>query len=339
MSCWEGLAVPADISKGRGRFLVFPQDGIGTKAGDIVERLKEYADRQLSFESDALNAMLGIFRRYQVMGVYQIWGIPFLADNKRERIDQNFTVALGWEPLSSKMRRREGFPSWSWVGWENRRHLDVPWGSGTEWYGSNQENPHRGIGVHVMVTQLAAGRLPDVKMPLSDYVQCVQSGADFTQFSKSITVSSASSKCRVSSRYQPYRESKVMFSGTNEIDIEFPADLDRYSLNIVSRIMGAAGTHCGTLSGQWLDAFYLGTHVYPRSLSRVMLSFLIVRNVEGSDEYTRVGCLRLTLRGPVKIKDTFLQVESQESFNADDHLPSIYKSITDSWTVKSFKLV
>ena len=77
--------------------------------------------RSLRYDSDALDAIRGALKTLLNEGVFQIWGVPF-------RFDSNiFTdgaiqgeIALLWRHNSSKAsRQREGFPSWSPLGWEN----------------------------------------------------------------------------------------------------------------------------------------------------------------------------------------------------------------------------
>ncbi|OGM48291.1 hypothetical protein ABOM_002217 [Aspergillus bombycis] len=80
--------------------------------------LEDYSGRALSFDSDGLNAFLGIIHALErSIGETFFWGMPtaFLES------------ALAWGHRSHALRRRRGvqtlaqdpsqFPSWSWVGW------------------------------------------------------------------------------------------------------------------------------------------------------------------------------------------------------------------------------
>ncbi|KNG90334.1 hypothetical protein ANOM_001428 [Aspergillus nomiae NRRL 13137] len=80
--------------------------------------LEDYSGRALSFDSDGLNAFLGIIGALErSIGETFFWGMPtaFLES------------ALAWGHRSHALRRRRGvqtlsqhesqFPSWSWVGW------------------------------------------------------------------------------------------------------------------------------------------------------------------------------------------------------------------------------
>ncbi|KAE8378635.1 heterokaryon incompatibility protein-domain-containing protein [Aspergillus bertholletiae] len=80
--------------------------------------LEDYSGRGLSFDSDGLNAFIGVIQALErSIGETFFWGMPtaFLES------------ALAWGHRSHALRRRHGvqalvqgqgqFPSWSWVGW------------------------------------------------------------------------------------------------------------------------------------------------------------------------------------------------------------------------------
>ncbi|KAI1210238.1 heterokaryon incompatibility protein-domain-containing protein [Annulohypoxylon truncatum] len=92
----------------------------------VWDHIEMYCHRQLSFDSDALNGILGIFRLHQQSedSVYHFWGIPFSAKDI-ESVEQGFLASLCWtseiDPESTtgvREIRRQGFPSWSWTGWK-----------------------------------------------------------------------------------------------------------------------------------------------------------------------------------------------------------------------------
>lgn len=100
---------------------------------DLFDRLAEYTGRRLSYQSDALNAMLGILRVYashKPRPVYSVCGVPIIHDFENEfgistvghadgtRVAlAGFVSGLCWS-LKSPGVRRSGFPSWSWTGWD-----------------------------------------------------------------------------------------------------------------------------------------------------------------------------------------------------------------------------
>lgn len=107
-----------------------------------VQRLVEqFTARRLSFDADSLNAFLGVLRYFETNhDVYHIWGIPFvvhptMVSHHPRHADAYLVDGLCWRHVHScwgdkgpepgadggerrRPRRRAGFPSWSWAGWE-----------------------------------------------------------------------------------------------------------------------------------------------------------------------------------------------------------------------------
>ena len=82
-----------------------------------------YVQRGLSNPGDILDAFLGIEEHLRPSLGRFFWGLPVTS------ID----VALAWKfPCHLPERRREGFPSWTWAGWDlsgtpGGAHLEFPW--------------------------------------------------------------------------------------------------------------------------------------------------------------------------------------------------------------------
>ncbi|KAF2827250.1 hypothetical protein CC86DRAFT_439700 [Ophiobolus disseminans] len=113
--------------------------GLGDPGLSLATHIEQYTKRQLSHQSDALNALQGIFERYTRRGspVSQYWGIPtvFTAYQfvswKRSCVSKGsqqslassqihaaFAFGLLWRlGKNACAQRRSGFPSWSWAGW------------------------------------------------------------------------------------------------------------------------------------------------------------------------------------------------------------------------------
>ena len=101
---------------------IFPQLKHHAPHEEIYLCIANYSGRELSFESDALNAILGIFavfeQRHQMR---HIWGMPYMSvceghdtlDNTKK---PSMWYSLGFETLYGAIRRK-AFPSWSWLGW------------------------------------------------------------------------------------------------------------------------------------------------------------------------------------------------------------------------------
>ena len=83
---------------------------------EYTRAIEEYTHREISYESDVLNAFAGllhIFSRF--FGCKTLLGLP----------EGLLDVALLWKP-TRQLQRRIGFPSWSWAGWVGRVAYDEP---------------------------------------------------------------------------------------------------------------------------------------------------------------------------------------------------------------------
>jgi len=76
----------------------------------LADHVQAYSSRQLTYANDILNAFTGVQKaltrscRHSQM----LWGLPAAA----------FDWAILWQqPPGQLLRRRPGFPSWSWMGW------------------------------------------------------------------------------------------------------------------------------------------------------------------------------------------------------------------------------
>jgi hypothetical protein len=88
-----------------------------------------YTDRNLTYPSDILNAFAGILAiQKQDFNCQSYQGLPTAI----------FDMALLWQPFR-KMKCREGFPSWSWTGWEG----PVIWAGDTMELTSYGDSPTR----------------------------------------------------------------------------------------------------------------------------------------------------------------------------------------------------
>ncbi|KAF5645864.1 uncharacterized protein FTJAE_2294 [Fusarium tjaetaba] len=125
----------------------------------FMTNLEAYSKRELTYDSDVLRAMEGIFGFYAQLEppVEQYWGLPHrwvgcqlsnlyrkdvyhVAKSKHNDVVVAILWAMLWEPRWSEIQipesglaRRDGFPTWSWSGWkvgvrwnflENVKHLE-----------------------------------------------------------------------------------------------------------------------------------------------------------------------------------------------------------------------
>lgn len=80
--------------------------------------LQRYMERKLTFDSDALNAIVGVLNVLSKSSnsLYHMWGIP------GERTASAMKVALSWSQTArTNSHRRLQFPSWSPLGWHAKK--------------------------------------------------------------------------------------------------------------------------------------------------------------------------------------------------------------------------
>ncbi|KAK3403400.1 heterokaryon incompatibility protein-domain-containing protein [Sordaria brevicollis] len=120
--------------------LPFPDGRVGVEAEDLPILIEAYSERELGFQSDALNAFEGVLKRFSSAQppVYHIWGVPIFTtnDNLLHSLVAGFLWRLRFNDIlhknsirdekhgsySGTMRRRH-FPGWSWVEWDGRALL------------------------------------------------------------------------------------------------------------------------------------------------------------------------------------------------------------------------
>jgi hypothetical protein len=117
-------------------------DDVSSLQGDeritgALQCLEAYCARNLTYDSDSLNAVLGILvhlSRSEVNPVDHVWGALLVFD------DQFYKLCLHWyHPFTC--RRRNGFPTWSPLAWEgtlshtvcSKNMTTMPISCGTRW--------------------------------------------------------------------------------------------------------------------------------------------------------------------------------------------------------------
>ncbi|KAF1927882.1 HET-domain-containing protein [Didymella exigua CBS 183.55] len=104
--------------------------------------LEQYCRRSLRFDNDALEAISGALYTLASESVYHISGLPF--DFHTDKNDRYIELSMHWSHLNrGKTRRRNGFPSWSPIGWEGR----------ISWDSRASALPARFNEIHVVVEQ------------------------------------------------------------------------------------------------------------------------------------------------------------------------------------------
>ena len=122
--------------------LRYLQDSPSQRLRDWGGTVSLYSQRTMTRDEDALNAFLGVLQRLKT--TYEdgfFWGLP-VAD---------FPWALLWGALSPP-RRREGFPTWSWAGWDVAIWAVCPF---------NVAKPHE-FPVHLQIRKMSQAGLVEV---------------------------------------------------------------------------------------------------------------------------------------------------------------------------------
>lgn len=120
----EGLKVPAGINDHVNGFKsIIPRlygKGRNFSPDSLGNHIQNYSRRNLSYDSDSLNAILGVLNHYQHHSMslttriaHLSWGLTADQHSKRPHI---WNVHLLWYSKSPSLRR-VAFPSWSWTGW------------------------------------------------------------------------------------------------------------------------------------------------------------------------------------------------------------------------------
>jgi len=94
-----------------------PDRGRPVNLGESVVR--EYTRRKLTFDSDALNGIVGVLNTLSKAEspIFHTWGVTFG--------NSPCAIAFSWFHKAPCLRR-EGFPSWSPLGWEGVVHHNYP---------------------------------------------------------------------------------------------------------------------------------------------------------------------------------------------------------------------
>ena len=90
-----------------------------TALEEAVAYLEGFSARDLSYDTDALDAILGAL--HTISDIHQIWGVPLVFPDEIQKPevisdDESYSIALMWHHFKPA-RRRHGFPSWYSIGW------------------------------------------------------------------------------------------------------------------------------------------------------------------------------------------------------------------------------
>jgi hypothetical protein len=122
---------------------------LGSNEGGLSDAgriLQTYSERTLGYDSDTLNAIVGILNvlRRGNPPIYHIWGVPFTItrrSNATHTTKSIVSICLDWCHYRSSRRRPE-FPSWSTLGWAGK--ASAAWGQ--ELLSNEKYNSHKRRG-------------------------------------------------------------------------------------------------------------------------------------------------------------------------------------------------
>jgi hypothetical protein len=80
--------------------------------------IRDFSERKITFQSDTLNALLGVLNFFQEAypdEFRHIWGQP-IPYKETSSMGDIVASAMRWQ-VGNKVERRPEFPSWSWIGW------------------------------------------------------------------------------------------------------------------------------------------------------------------------------------------------------------------------------
>jgi hypothetical protein len=199
MTCEESINLPLSAINTRphratggelSNTRIFPPNGPGTSLINILDSITEYTSRNLTNESDNLNAILGIFNAFgncrskqwtsskeptsnitfqqKYVRMHHLWGLPILpraalGKLRQSSMDVSLCSVLAWRSETSSARSHK-FPSWSWAGWKlpKKTHLrhDSQDGISNFFFSMMNPYPHPIQPVRFWLDLDAGGKIP-----------------------------------------------------------------------------------------------------------------------------------------------------------------------------------
>jgi hypothetical protein len=151
--------------------------GVGRKSFEIGRCIYGYTSRQLSFESDLLNGIMGVLCALEDLDnpIYHFWGVPMypvlykandghLLPVSTSREDQ-FIAGLQWLYVQPA-KRCPDFPSWSWTGW-----IGTPCSYGTRHWRTEDVSKTASTGIQVSVELRTGDILPWAEFEARKYLK------------------------------------------------------------------------------------------------------------------------------------------------------------------------
>ncbi|KAF5566170.1 hypothetical protein FNAPI_1287 [Fusarium napiforme] len=158
----------------------------------FMRDLEAYSKRELTYDSDVLRAMEGVFSFYAQLepSVEQYWGLPLRwvgckisiqgsedydsAKSKHDDVAGALLWAMLWEPAWNKVQdirngltKRSGVPTWSWAAWK----VEVRWS-----YLTNIDHLEKNFTVPLFVETMTG----DLVEPNDEFARSLASGKSCT---------------------------------------------------------------------------------------------------------------------------------------------------------------
>ncbi|KAK3687180.1 heterokaryon incompatibility protein-domain-containing protein [Podospora appendiculata] len=301
---------------------VFPTIRLGSTPRDVHERITDYTVRELSFDADALNAIRGIFKRYEAAGVFHLWGLPFRAEGAGvggREVVRDVAGALCWFTHSPGMeQRREGFPCWSWTGWKGLDQVVVWWAPR---YGFSLTPVDEELDLKVWVLEERDGR--EERVMVEEYLERVRAGADFTDFKQEIVVQGRCAPCRVVNKFRVEGNLPPQFAPERVSSFKVP-------------VVGVPEDEYGKLVDVYGDSLvlvYCGCRIAGRNKSSYEVTFCVLgrRGVERNG-YERVGAVSVA----VGKKD---EAVGRKGYLGAEELRDAVRFIEERWETREFRLL
>lgn len=127
-----------------------------------LEQLQEYSRRNVSYDSDSLNAFLGVLNHWETRlarsekPMSHLWGLPIRGTTTHGPESVEFCFL--WSHNCRDAVRRPDFPSWSWAGWTGTKSFDE---AIIHLAGAEQEQCQSGIYISVQSDDLRTQTLAD----------------------------------------------------------------------------------------------------------------------------------------------------------------------------------
>lgn len=126
--------------------LVYDKESLNEGFRRYLSNVENYTSRNLSFDEDSLNAFRGIIKQFsqEKHAFNHVWGLAYPSNGPRS-LDM-FVYSLTWmHRKETRARRRNLFPSWTWVGWEGHIEYEPSPGKNVSFYNAIHDLRFKGM--------------------------------------------------------------------------------------------------------------------------------------------------------------------------------------------------